>query len=142
MVTIKAHQSRCGGISHRKRYLLKQDVSCSLLIGGYSATSTRYITGGRKLYPVQKIPRITIATNVRMVKNTTAQKTPIRMFKNASMSFTFLYLFTGITRFRTIIPVILDQTNHITNISNEPYRLQTLSLFCLINPATCVLSEW
>jgi len=32
MATIKSHQNWCGGISHRKKYLLKQDVSCSVYI--------------------------------------------------------------------------------------------------------------
>ena len=27
--TIKSHQTRCGGISQRKKHLLEQDVSCS-----------------------------------------------------------------------------------------------------------------
>ena len=41
MATIKSHQTRCGGISQRKKHLLEQNVSCSVYISVVS-TSTMF----------------------------------------------------------------------------------------------------
>ena len=40
MATIKSHQTRCGGISQRKKHLLQQEVSCSVYIS-VMRTATR-----------------------------------------------------------------------------------------------------